>query len=202
MNALDDMTEKKLHDATEDHGFSGVEASPAGPFNEFPFRGPDMEMDYRQPGFSFASPKPNYFVPEWPSFVQGVECIIPASFEAPDGHVFGVSIEVRWEFKSIPLQVPPGSEPLTRKFASGAYLLASPTFISAATLPASHPIAYDGNYLDTGKTIFGADFEDTETLVCQLGVVTNGKLVRTIEAGNLFLSRYPRYQSTELVTNP
>lgn len=200
MSALDDMTEKKLHDSTEDHGFSVVEASPAGVFHEFPFRGPDLEMDYRQPGFSFTSPKPNQFVPGWPSFIQGMECSIPDKFEAPDGYVFGVSILVKWQFKA--KAVPDTSPPLTRKFATGAYLLASPTFIFADTLPDSHPIAYDANYLPTGKTTFGADFEDTETIVCQLGVVTAGKLVRTIDEGNLFLSRFPRYQTTTLVTNP
>lgn len=200
MNPLDEMTENKLHDSAEDHGFSLVSPAPTAPFDEYPFRGPDIDMDYRQPGFAFISPKPNQFVIQWPSFIQGLECSIPDSFEAADGAQFGVSIKVRWEFKSRAVPVTPPSPPLTRKFATGAYLLAAPTFIYAATLPASHPIAYDGNYLDTGKTIFGAEFEDTETIVCQLGVVTDGKLVRTINEGNLFLSRLPRGNFTTLVT--
>lgn len=202
VKSLDDMTEKTLHDRTEGRGFSGIE--PRGPAvaGEFPFRGSDMPMDYRQPGFAFASPAKNVFTSQWKSFVQGVECKVPERFTAPDGYVFGVKVEVRWQFKEKANPVHPPSEPTTRKFARGAYLISGVEFLCAAELPAAESIAYDGNYLSSGKDIFGNDFEDTETLVVQLGVVTDGSLVRSMDEGNLFFSRFSRGQSTVLVLNP
>ncbi|MBN8422872.1 MAG: hypothetical protein J0L73_28445 [Verrucomicrobia bacterium] len=206
MSGLDDMTEKKLHDSTEDHGFSIVEASPPTPFSEFPFRGPDLEMDYRQPGFAFVATKPNEFAVQWPSFVQGVECEIPAKFKAPDGYHFGVKVVVLRKFKSKAVEVTPPSEPMTRKYASGPYQIQSVEFVVAKNLPEvspNEPIAYDGNYLNsTDETIFGTKFSDTEVIVADLGVVTEGKLVRSIDEGNLFFSRFSRFQITVLVTQP
>ena len=190
------MTEKRLHDLTEGHEFSLIEGGAA---NEFPFRGGDLPMDYRQPGFSFASPAKNTFVTEWPSFVQGVECQVPARFTAPDGYHFGVKLVVLWQFKSKANDVIP---PSTRKYASGLYRIQSVEFVCAAELPAAENIAYDGNYDSAGLDIFGHPFKDTETIVEPLGVVTDGALVRTLAAGNLFLSRFGRGNVTSLVLNP
>lgn len=196
MNTLDDMTERTLHDRAEGRGFNGIEPSGPALVGEVPFRGSDMPMDYRQPGFAFASPSKNVFTPQWKSFVQGVECPIPDKIKAPDGYKLGVKIIVRWQFASKPNKVHPPSPPTTRKYATGAYLLSGVEFLCDSALPASFPIAYDGNYLASD------DFKDSETLVCQLGVVTDGKLVRTMPEGNLFLSRFSRDQSTVLVLNP
>lgn len=199
---LDDMTEKTLHDRKEGRGFSGIAASGPAAANEFPFRGADIPMDYRQPGFAFASSTKNDFTSQWKSFVQGVECKVPERFNAPDGYFIGVKVEVRWQFKSKANPDSPPTPPTTRKYASGAYLINSVEFFCAAKLPAGESISYDGNYDDEGLDVFGHEFKDTETLVVKLGVVTAGALVRSIAEGNLFLSRFSRDQSTTLVLNP
>lgn len=196
------MTEKTLHDRNDGRGFSGIEPSGPAVMNEAPFRGPDMPMDYRQPGFAFASPAKNVFTSQWKSFVQGVECDVPERFSAPDGYVFAVKVVVGWQFKSKADPVSPPDPPTTRKYASGAYLINSVEFVCASELPASELIAYDGSYDSDGKDVFGHEFEDTETLVAQLGVVTNGALVRSMDEGNLFFSHFSRDQSTTLVLNP
>lgn len=196
------MTEKGLHDRTEDRGFSAIEPSGPAVVGEFPFRGPDMPMDYRQPGFAFTSLSKNVFTPQWKSFVQGVECSIPALFSAPDGYAFGVKVVVRWQFKEKANPVHPPSPPTTRKFASGAYLINAVEFLCAAELPASDSCTYDGSYDSDGKDLFGNSFGDMATLVAQLGVVTDGALVRSMDEGNLFFSHFSRNESTVLVLNP
>lgn len=202
MNEIDDMTEKRIHDLTEGHEFTLIEPGATGVVPEYPFRGPDMPMDYRQPGFAFLSPSKNVFVSQWKSFVQGVECQVPDRFTAPDGYVLGVRLVVKWEFKSRANVVPPSSPPSTRKYASGPYTLLRVNFICASTMPPAEPIAYDGNYDSGDVDIFGNRFKDTETIVAQLGLVADGKLIRTIPEGNLFLSRFSRGNVTALVLNP
>lgn len=198
MNPLDDMAEKRLHDQTEDHGFELISAAGVAPVDEFPFRGPEIAMDYRQPGFAFLNPKPNHFVIQWPSFVQGVKCKIPEKLMLPDGAHVAVKMQVQWEFGSRANEGPPAT---TRRFATGACISGIPELVTGE-LPEAVSIPYDGNYDSSGNDLFGRPFRDTETLVCDLGVVTDGKLVRTTAEGNLFLSRFSRFQSTLLVLNP
>lgn len=202
MGALDDMTEKTLHDRNEGRGFSGIEASGPAVAGEFPFRGADMPMDYRQPGFAFASPAKNVFTSQWKSFVQGVECKVPERFTAPDGYFLAVKVVVSWQFKSKADPVSPPDPPTTRKYASGAYQISAVEFVCESELPSGESIAYDGSYDGDGKDVFGHEFKDTETIVLKLGVVTAGVLVRSIDEGNLFFSHFSRDQSTTLVLNP
>ena len=204
-----DAIEKLVHDRTDDHGFGVVEAGLLAGNEEVPYAGPGMQLDYKQPGFAFTDIVDGQMTPKWRSFVQGVECDIPATLSVEEGQHLIVVAVVQWTFasKAIPPPKPvdgvppdPEKEELTWKYATSEYAVQSVTFgvYDSSDIPERELVSFLDTYNQKGKDNFGHDFNDTETIVCDLGSIQNGVLVNHTD-GNLFFSKFGPDTSTSLV---
>ena len=86
------------------------------------------------------------------------------------------------------------------KYATSEYAVQSVTFgvYDSSDIPERELVSFLDTYNQKGKDNFGHDFNDTETIVCDLGSIQNGVLVNHTD-GNLFFSKFGPDTSTSLV---